>query len=120
MTNIDKYIPSFKTGASGWIKFHKELDRIFSRKEANKYWLQAWGNTGGDKNELANTSELREYMSSKGINIEAPNTWQAIQDTATDAYAYIRVIVWIAVVIVVGLVALRMFVFNSRTVVNTK
>lgn len=118
-STIEKYIPTFKTTDSGWIRFHKELDKIFSRKEANKYWLQAWGNTGGDANYNANTSTLREYMAGKGIDLEAPTTWQGITDTATDVYRYIRVYVWIAVIVVVTLLALRLFVFNNRTIINS-
>ena len=117
-SSIEKYIPKFTTTDSGWIRFHKELDKIFSRKEANKYWLQAWGNMGGDANYNANTATLREYMSGKGIDLGAPTTWQDITDTATDVYRYIRVYVWIAVIVVVTLLALRLFVFNNRTVIN--
>jgi len=119
-TELEKLIPTFKTTDSGWIRFHKELDRIFSRKEANKYWLQAWGNTGGDANYDANTSDLREYMQTKGIDLSAPTTWQGITDSASDFYKTIRVYVWIAVIVIVTLISLKIFVFNRNTVIRTK
>jgi hypothetical protein len=70
-TGIEKYIPSFSSSAGDWITFHKKLDRIFARKEANNYWIKAWKNTGGDQNQKANTQELRQYMAKKGVVVEA-------------------------------------------------
>ena len=120
LTDIDKYLPNFSTKDSGWIRFHKELDKIFSRKEANKYWLQAWSNYGGDANYNANTSDLREYMSGKGVELTAPTTWQGITDTAWDFYKTIRIIVWVAAAVLLTVIALRIYFGGSRTTVNTK
>lgn len=113
LTQIEKYIPNFNTSDSGWIRFHKELDAIFNKTEANKYWTQAWANTGGADNYNANTSKLREYMKKKGILIDAPTAWQTITDAKNDAMSLIKVYVWFAVIVVVTVLALKMIVFND-------
>lgn len=113
LSKIEQYIPTFKTTDAGWIRFYEKLRAIFSKKETNKYWMQAWENTGGVANYNANTAELRTYMKKKGIDIAAPTTWQGITDTATDIYGIIRVYVWIAVIIIITGAALKLFVFNN-------
>jgi hypothetical protein len=120
MSRIEKYIPTFKTTDKGWILFHKELRKIFSKKEANTYWIKAWENTGGDSNYNANTKELRTYMSGKGIDIEAPTTWQAITDYSSDLYSSIKLMFWIILIIIVAIYSIKLFVFNNKTIVNTK
>lgn len=112
-SNIDKYIPTFQTPDTGWIRFHKQLDSTFSRAEANKYWKQAWSNTGGVENYKANTSVLREHMKKKGVDIAAPTTWQSITDAGGDISSVIRGYVWVAIIIVATGLALKFFVFNK-------
>jgi hypothetical protein len=63
-----KTIPTASSKSENWIQWHKDLKRIFRKKKANSIWLYAWAKRGGVKSP-ANTSGLRDYMDSQGIDI---------------------------------------------------
>jgi hypothetical protein len=63
-----KTIPTASSKSENWIQWHKDLKKIFGKKKANSLWLYAWAKRGGI-NSSANTSVLRDYMDSQGVDI---------------------------------------------------
>jgi hypothetical protein len=61
-------IPTASSKSENWIQWHKDLKKIFGKKKANSLWLYAWAKRGGI-NSSANTSVLRDYMDSQGVDI---------------------------------------------------
>jgi hypothetical protein len=61
-------IPTASSKAENWIQWHKDLKKVFGKKKANSIWLYAWAKRGGVKSS-ANTSVLRDYMDSQGVNV---------------------------------------------------
>lgn len=70
MAKLDpsKSIPTASSKSENWIVWHKDLKKIFNKKKANSIWLYAWAKRGGIKSP-ANTSGLRDYMDSQGVDI---------------------------------------------------
>lgn len=118
-TGIQNYIPSFKSNDKAWMLFHKKLDKIFSRKETNSYWLKAWKNTGGDANSLANTAELRDYMETKGIVLVAPNVWQAMEDSFSDFGKGFKNALIVIVVVIAVIIAAKIYFGRGKVVQQT-
>jgi len=69
-------IPKYNSNTEVWINWHKSLKDNFGKKIANQLWLKAWSIRG---NSSANTSDLRKYMSSNGINI-SESSWDKVVD----------------------------------------
>ena len=63
-----KSIPTASSKAENWIQWHRDLKKMFGKKKANSIWLYAWAKRGGIKSS-ANTSGLRDYMDSQGVDI---------------------------------------------------
>jgi hypothetical protein len=63
-----KTIPTASSKAENWIQWHKDLKSVFGKKKANSIWLYAWAKRGGVKSS-ANTSGLRDYMDSQGVDV---------------------------------------------------
>jgi hypothetical protein len=61
-------IPTASSKSENWIQWHKDLKKMFGKKKANSIWLYAWAKRGGI-NSPANTSVLRDYMDSQGVDI---------------------------------------------------
>lgn len=61
-------IPTASSKAENWIQWHKDLKKVFGKKKANSIWLYAWAKRGGIQSS-ANTSGLRDYMDSQGVNV---------------------------------------------------
>ena len=61
-------IPTASSKAENWIQWHKDLKKVFGKKKANSLWLYAWAKRGGVKSS-ANTSSLRDYMDSQGVDV---------------------------------------------------
>lgn len=61
-------IPTASSKSENWIQWHKDLKKIFGKKKANSIWLYAWAKRGGVQSS-ANTSGLRDYMDSQGVDI---------------------------------------------------
>jgi hypothetical protein len=61
-------IPTASSKAENWIQWHRDLKKMFGKKKANSIWLYAWAKRGGIKSS-ANTSGLRDYMDSQGVDI---------------------------------------------------
>lgn len=61
-------IPTASSKAENWIQWHKDLKKVFGKKKANSIWLYAWAKRGGVKSS-ANTSSLRDYMDSQGVDV---------------------------------------------------
>ena len=79
-SSIEKYIPTFSSNSFAWITYHKQLNKVFGKKETNTWWIKTWNNVGGDANKLANTNELRAYMGKHGVTVEATNIIDGISD----------------------------------------
>ena len=61
-------IPTASSKSENWIQWHKDLKKVFGKKKANSLWLYAWAKRGGVKSS-ANTSSLRDYMDSQGVDV---------------------------------------------------
>ena len=61
-------IPTASSKSENWIQWHKDLKKVFGKKKANSIWLYAWAKRGGVKSS-ANTSALRDYMDSQGVDV---------------------------------------------------
>jgi hypothetical protein len=61
-------IPTASSKSENWIQWHKDLKKVFGKKKANSIWLYAWAKRGGVKSS-ANTSVLRDYMDSQGVDV---------------------------------------------------
>jgi len=108
-TGIEKFVPSFGASAAKWIQFHKELRKIFTKREANMYWLKAWNNTGGDSQSTANTSALRDYMSGQGVQITASNFFDSAGDAIDDLTKVANMWITVAIVIILAAIALGIY-----------
>lgn len=65
-----------------WISFHKDLKRIFSKKEANQWFMRFWNQNAG-QNSSANTSALRSYLKDEGVELTAGTIGGRIGDFAS-------------------------------------
>lgn len=61
-------IPNRHSTDTDWLGFYSYLRRVFSKKEANEWFIRFWGQNAGEQ---ANTSTLRSEMRDKGVEIEA-------------------------------------------------
>ena len=71
-------IPQRNSGSEEWIAWYEVLKSNFGKKNANTLWVKAWARRGSDE---ANTKNLRDYMSKRGINIEE-GAWDKVVDVA--------------------------------------
>ena len=71
-------IPTFTSTDSEWIAWHKALTKEFGKKQANFTFLQAFNARAND--ETANTSTLRSYAKSQGLEIEGAYIGSGIYD----------------------------------------
>lgn len=108
-TGIEKYVPTFKSSASAWILYHKKLDNIFTRKEANAIWIKTWKNTGGDANRLANTADLRTAMSKKGITVEAATIVENLNDKVENFKRIMKISLIVFSCIVLVIIASKIY-----------
>jgi hypothetical protein len=67
-TDVKRSIPQIQSNAEEWISWHKELKAYFGKKDANTIFVKAWSTRGGVSS-VANTTELRKYLSENGIQI---------------------------------------------------
>ncbi len=61
-------VPTVSSPAESWIQWHRDLRKVFGKKQANSIWVYAWSKRGGEKSP-ANTRSLRSYMESQGVDI---------------------------------------------------
>lgn len=71
-------IPTFTSTDSEWIAWHEALVKQFGKKQANITFLQAFNKRANT--ETANTSTLRAYAQSKGMNIEGAYLGSGVYD----------------------------------------
>ncbi len=70
--------PPVGSDSSAWVAFHRYLKRRYGARTANSMWSLAWKKRGSS---AANTHDLRTYMSSQGLEIDA-GTFGSIKDSA--------------------------------------
>lgn len=61
-------IPNRNSSDIQWLGFYSYIRRVFSKKEANEWFIRFWGQNSGPQ---ANTSTLRSEMSKNGVEIQA-------------------------------------------------
>jgi len=74
-------IPTNDSSSQDWINWHKSLLKAgFNRTQANDTFAKAWDKYGSYD---ANSSELRDYLGSKGFTLESDwtdDTWDFAKD----------------------------------------
>lgn len=108
MVDPSRNIPKASDPSSSWIQWHKQLRKLFGKKDANNIWAYAWAKRGG-VNSQANTMTLREYMSGQGVDIET-TTLGSIGDTVSGVVGgFTNTFKWIGIIGLglVGLVMIR-------------
>lgn len=78
-----KNIPTATSNDDQWIIWHKQLRRLFGKKQANSIWLFAWSKRGG-LDTKANTRKLSNYLEKFGIDVER-STLDSIGEGFADA-----------------------------------
>lgn len=58
-------IPTSQSSYSTWIEWHKSLKGCVGKKQANQLWMMNY-----DKEMPGDTIEVREYMSSQGVDLD--------------------------------------------------
>lgn len=108
-----KNIPQLNSKGDEWVQWHKTLKQNFGKKVSNALWLKAWAKRGSSG---ANTSELRNYMSSQGVTIDS-SAWNKVVDAGGSVMDFVgdafQVGQYVAIglgVIIVG--GLGMVIFN--------
>lgn len=79
-----KNIPLRTSESQVWIQWHKDLKGYFQKNLANSIWIYGWGKRGG-VGAKGNTSTLRNYMQSQGVDIDK-TTLQSIGDSVDDVF----------------------------------
>lgn len=75
-------IPDAKSKSATWIQWHKDLLKArFPKNTANRLFIANWDIRGS---ESANNADLRDYMKSQGVIIDA-NAWKKITAKYEDA-----------------------------------
>ena len=62
-------IPTGSSESQDWIQWHKDLKKLFPKKQANSIWTYAWSKRGG-VDSAANTIALSRYMDKQGVDIQ--------------------------------------------------
>lgn len=105
-----KVIPTSEDTSENWIVFHKALKSWFGKSAANAYFLKFWNQRAG-AGTSADTHGLREYMESQGVDLttdlkgEMTDLGMGIVDWFGDTANVLRVVVFGAVIVGVGLIA---------------
>jgi hypothetical protein len=108
-------IPAKHSSDLAWIQFWKDLKRIFSKKEAQSWWVTFWNERAG-VNSNANTSRLRLEMKSHGIEISAQNWIGSVGDAASSFAGGIGTFLKVGgVVVVCGAVLVGAFYLSNMT-----
>lgn len=96
-----------------WVGFYDELKKVFSKKEAQKFWTLFWNQNAGESSN-ANTSLLRTEMNSRGIEIKAGTIGGQIGDAFGGFGDSLKTVLKIAVgMVVVGGVIAGVMVINN-------
>ena len=106
-----KKIPTASSNGSSWIQWHKDLKEVFGTKKANSVWVYAWGKRGGQTSS-ANTSDLRNYMSGEGVNVDT-TTLNALGDSVDSVFEGIGNIASMTSYVIIG-VGVFSFVLLAR------
>ena len=69
MIDPSQSIPTASSESQNWVQWHKDLKKVFGKKQANSIWNYAWSKRGG-KNSKGATTTLRNYMGKQGVNID--------------------------------------------------
>lgn len=106
-------IPTQASDANVWIEWHKSAKAFFSKKVANSLWVTAWADRGSKG---ANTTDLRDYMKSQGVEVETDKLGKLI-DFGGDVFDFFGDIFtigkWTAIVIIVLILGgTSMLLFN--------
>lgn len=64
-----KTIPTGSSESQDWVQWHKDLKKVFGKKQANSIWTYAWSKRGGI-NSQANTTTLSNYMEKQGVDFQ--------------------------------------------------
>lgn len=117
------FLPNVRSSDLSWIEFHKQLRKEVGRTNANSLWSKAWTDrrNEGPLGSAANTSTLRDYMKSQGVELSADgifsmaiNTW----DETTDLFESIFGVGKYVVIILAVLIIIPAFVLAMNIAKN--
>lgn len=84
LTTTADRVPTKSSTGEYWVTWYDALESFFGKKDAKQIFVQAWEKRGiGTK---ANTSYLREQMSSRGINVQADGLFGELGDSAGNVW----------------------------------
>ncbi len=109
-------IPNRNSSDQQWVQFYDELKKVFSKKEAAKYWTLFWFQNAGE-NSIANTSLLRAEMKERNVEVKAGTIGGQIGDAFGDFGDKMNQMlkIFAGVVIVGGVVAGIMVINNLKS-----
>ena len=109
MNDPSKNIPTSVATAEQWIIWHKSLNKWFSKKDANDYWIRFWHQRAGAGSQ-ADTVELRTYMSDQGVDLttdwsgSVADGLSSIAEFFGDTFKLVRNIFFGAVILIIALI----------------
>ncbi|WP_299459072.1 hypothetical protein [uncultured Microscilla sp.] len=101
-------LPHESSSANHWIAWHKALKKRYGNKSANLLFSQAWEERGED---YANTTQLRNYAKTQGMEIEGDSIFSGVSDNVkntwsslNNGFAGIGASAALAILVVLGLI----------------
>ena len=110
-----KTIPTGASEAQDWMQWHKDLKKVFGKKQANSIWTYAWSKRGGI-NSSANTRTLSNYMEKQGVDFQRTGLAEFGEGIADFGSGFASVGKWFMIVgfSIVGFILVRIIIALTK------